>query len=247
MGRIVLYAICLGMVAVMFSSCNGSKKSSSIRQIEKHAKKNPIDENGNPVAPRGSESKKVRQAMEKQQKQQATTVKEVEKAHKDALTRHRAFQTQETRNRMDQHLKETEKRHRTKKEFFLVRWFKPGDNIEKVEKRRAKEVQKRMAATRKQAEKNNAAYRISSVKTKERKAKKLPDPKDVVHGGGGTYKEGNAAKRVNPSDFQHGGGGSYQEGKSGKNIKPSSTTVEPQKNTLFKKLFSRKRKSGKSK
>jgi hypothetical protein len=221
MRRLLFFAIWSVMVALMLSSCAGSKKSSSIRQIEKHSKKNPVDERGNPAAVRGSESKQVRQAMEKQQKRQAEEAKEAEKAYKDGITRHRAFQTKETRDRMDRNLTETNKRHRTDKEFFLVRWFKPKDTIEKTEKQRAKEQQKRMAATRKKAEKSNAEHGISNIKIKASKSKKAPDPKDVVHGGGGTYKKSSATSRVNPSDIQHGGGGSYAAGKSKGGAKPS--------------------------
>ena len=191
-----------------------------MKQIEKHSKKNPVGDDGLPVAARGSESKKVRQAKEKQQKQQETTAKEAEKARKDAITRHRAYQTQETRDRMDQHLKESDKRYSTKKEFFLVRWFRPKDDTEKIEKRQAKETQKRMVATRKQAEKNNAERRISSIKTKERKFAK-PDPRNEQHGGGGSYTSGKSKGMVKSSDFQQGGGGSYREGTSGKQQKAS--------------------------
>jgi hypothetical protein len=186
-----------------------------MRQIEKHAKKNPVDENGLPVAKGGSGSKKVKKALAQQQKQKETEKKEAEKAYKDAITRHRAFQTQETRNRMDQHLKESNKRHSNQKEFFVVRWFRPKDDIEKIEKRQAKEVQKRMAATRKQADKNNEEFRVSrNTKTKGPK-RSLPSPNDIQHGGGGTYKEGSATRYVSPSSIQHGGGGSYAEGRSG--------------------------------
>ena len=218
--KTLFYVICLGMSAMMLSSCGGSKNSSSMRQIEKHSKKNPVGDDGFPVAARSSESKKVRQAMEKQRKQQETAAKEAEKAQKDAITRHRALQTQETRDRMDQHLKESDKRYSNKKEFFLVRWFRPREDAEKIEKRRAKEVQKRMAATLKKAEKNNAERRISSVKTEERKFSR-PDPKNEQHGGGGTYKEGSATGRVHPSDIQHGGGGSYAAGQSKKRLSAS--------------------------
>ena len=260
---ILFYAIWLGMAAVMLPSCGGSKKSSSMRQLEKHAKRNPVGDDGLPVPPRGSQSKQVRQAIEKQKKQQAITTKEADKAYKDAITRHRSVQTQETRDRMDRNLKETEKRHKRDKEFFVARWFRPKDNIEKIEKRRAKETQKRMAANRKKAEKNTKDHRVSSFKQTERKARKPPDPKDVVHGGGGTYQRGNASTRVNPADIQHGGGGTYQrgsastranpadaqhggggtyrEGRSGKGLKPESTK-ESKIGTFFKNLFTRKHK-----
>ena len=218
--RILLYALLMGAVAVTVPSCGGSKKSSSMKKIEKQSKKNPVGEDGLPTPTRSSESKKVRQALAKQKKQEEQEAKEAEKIRRDGITRHREFQTQETRDRMDQHLKESDDRYNKKKEFFLVRWFRPKDDIEKIEKRRAKEVKNRMAATRKKAEKNNEERRISSVKTKERKFSK-PDPGDIQHGGGGTYKEGSATRYANPSDAQHGGGGSYTEGKSKSSAKAS--------------------------
>jgi len=249
------------MVAVMTPSCGGSKKSSNMRQIEKHSKKNPVDEKGNPVPTRSSDSKKVRQAIANQQKQQEAAKKEADKAYRDGITRHRAMQTQETRDRMDQHLKESNKKYGNQKEFFLVRWFRPSDDVEKIEKRRDKEVQKRMAATRKTAEKNNEVLRTSSFKTKERKSSR-PNPGDYPQGGGGTYKEGSATRYASPSDmqiggggtyvsgksnskvkasdFQQGGGGSYKEGKSKKQAKKASSTtantkVTPPRNSPFSK------------
>ena len=218
--KVLLYTIWLGMAAVMLSSCGGSKRSPSIRQIEKSSKNWSVDENGNPVDLR---SKKVRETLAKQEKQKAAAAKESEKTRQDGITRHRAFQTQETRDRMDQNLKETEKRYSTKKEFFLVRWFRPKDSVEKIEKRRAKEVKKRMAATRKQAEKNNKERNTSSFRTSERKKPPKPDPNAVQQGGGGSYNEGKSKNRVNPSDTQQGGGGSYNESKSKSKTKPSDT------------------------
>ncbi|MDR1171351.1 MAG: hypothetical protein LBL24_02740 [Bacteroidales bacterium] len=184
-----------------------------MRQIEKHEKKYGGD---------SWKSREVKKAEAKQKKQEEEAQKEAEKIHKDGITRHRAFQTQETRDRMDQHLKESDERHSTKKVFFLVRWFRPVDNIEKIEKRRAKEVKKRMAATLKKAEKNNAEHRITNVKTKERTFSK-PDPKNEQHGGGGAYREGSATKYNSPSDMQQGGGGSYAEGKSKSRVKASDS------------------------
>ena len=225
------YAVLLGMVAVMTPSCGGSKKSSSMRQIEKHSRKYPVDENGNPVSTRSSDSKKVRQAKAKQQKMEEATKKEADKAYKDGITRHREVQTQETRDRMDQHLKESNKRYSNKKEFFVVRWFRPSNDVEKIEKRREKEVQKRMAATRKAAEKDNETRGVSSFKTKERKSGSPSAPKDMPHGGGGTYKESSATKYANPSDIQQGGGGSYQEAKSKKQVKKASSATANTKDT----------------
>ena len=217
MVRKILHAILLGMVVVMLSSCGGSKQSASMKQIQKHAKKNPVGDDGLPIPTRG----KAKKAVEQQQKTQAATAKEIEKSYMDAITRHRSNQTQETRERMERNLKESNKRHRTQKEFFMVRWFRLKDDVEKIEKQRAKEVQKRMAATRKKAEKYNKELGITGVKpTKERKVKR-PDPKDTQHGGGGVYKEGGSRKYANPSDMPQGGGGSYAEGKSTSRVRPS--------------------------
>ena len=145
--------------------------------------------------------------------------KEAERAHREAITRHRSIQTQETRDRMERNLKETEKKYDNKKEFFIKRWFQPSNNVEKIEKRRAKEVQKRMAASRKKAEKTNKELGMTKVKnSKERKSTKPPNPRDIPQGGGGVYKEG-ASKGRNPADTQQGGGGTYVEGQSEKNRK----------------------------
>ena len=210
-----LYTVLLGIIVVMAPSCGSSKQSSGMRQMEKHSKKNPVGDDGLPVVTHKSGSKKVRQALAQQEKQKAAEKKEADKAYKDAITRHRSIQTQETRERMDRHLKESNKRHSKEKEFFVVRWFQPKDEIEKIEKRQAKEDQKRMADTRRKAEKNNKDLGFSSVsKTKEKK-KPLPTPNDMPHGGGGVYKEGSATRYASPSGVQHGGGGSYAEGKSG--------------------------------
>jgi len=219
--KIWLYTVLLGMVVVMASSCGSSKQSSNMRQMDKHSRKNPVGEDGLPVEKRGKDSKKVRQVLAQQEKQKAAEKKEADKAYKDGLTRHRALQTQETRNRMDQNLKESNKKYTNEKEFFLVRWFRPKDDIEKIEKRQAKEDQKRMAATRKKAEKYNKESGFQRVtKTKEQK-KPLPSPNDMPQGGGGVYKEGSATKYASPSSMQHGGGGSYSEGKSGSGVKAS--------------------------
>ena len=201
--KILMYALLMGTITLMVPSCGSSKKSSHMRKIEKQSKKQE----------KGLKSKEVKKAEAKQKKQEEDAAKEAAKIHRDGITRHRAFQTKETRDRMDQHLKESDQKYSNKKEFFLVRWFRPKDDVEKIEKKRAKEVKKRMAATRKKADKNNDELRISSVKTRERKSSK-PDPKNEQHGGGGSYKEGGASSYANPSAVQHGGGGSYSEGRS---------------------------------
>ena len=221
MTRKILYVILLGIAVVVIPSCGGSKNSSSMRQIEKHSRKYPIGEDGLPVPGRSKESKKVKAAKEKQQKDKEAQAKEAEKAYKDAITRHREFQSQETRDRMDQHAKESDKRYSNKKEFFIVRWFRPKDDVEKIEKRRAKEVEKRMAATRKKAEKTNKEFGITDVETPKQQKLGRPNPKDIPQGGGGTYKEGGATRYARPSDMPQGGGGSYSDGKSSGRVRSS--------------------------
>jgi hypothetical protein len=205
----------------MISACGGSKQTSSMRQIEKSSKKNPVyvDKDGNHIPV--SDDKKVRQAIEQQQKKQEAEKQESQKTYREAVNQHREMQTPEVRNRMDQQAKQTDKKYSNKKEFFLVRWFRPKDDVEKIEKRRAKEMEKRMAATRKQAKRNNQQIGVSSDQTAKSRKVKKPDPKDVQQGGGGVYKEASATKYVNPKNIQQGGGGSYTEGNSKKKVKPS--------------------------
>jgi len=215
--RKTLFIIIFGTLSMLISSCGSTQQSASMRQIERHAKKNPVGVDGHLIPTRG----KAKKAMEQQQKQKEAMAKEAEKAYRDGLTRHRSVQTQETLNRMDRNLKETEKKYSNKKEFFVVRWFQPKDNIEKIEKQRAKEVQKRMAASRKKAEKTNEELGIAKVRTgQERKTTKSFSPKDIPQGGGGVYKEG-ASKSVNQANIPQGGGGTYVEGKSKKGQKAS--------------------------
>jgi len=221
--KVWVYIVLLGIVAMMVPSCGGSKQSSSMRQIEKHAKKNPVGEDGLPVEKHGSDSKKVRQVLAEQEKQKAAEKKEADKAYKDAVTRHRSVQSQETRDLMDQHLKTSNKKYSNEKEFFLVRWFRPKDAVEKIEKKQAKEVQRRMAATRKKAAKNNKELGLSRVPQTKKMKKPLPSPNDMPQGGGGVYKEGSATKYASPSGVQHGGGGSYAEGRSGSRAKASDS------------------------
>ncbi len=222
---ILLYVLLIGAVAVTVPSCTGSKKSSSMRKIERESKKDY----------RGKEEKK---AEKEQEKKRQEAIKASEKARQDGITRHREFQTDDIRDRMDEHSKASDEKYKKKKEFFLVRWFKPKDDIEKIEKRRAKEVEQRMAATRKKADKNNEERGATHIKTGERKASK-PDPSDIQHGGGGSYQEGKSKTKVRSSDFQHGGGGDMSGGKT-KKIKPGSEggnikNTSPRKNPFSKK------------
>ena len=195
-----------------------------MRQIEKHSKRHVIqvDKDGNhvPVVVHQKHSKQVRQALEKQRKQQEAEEKEALKSQREAITRHRQMQTPEVRARMDRNLTEVNKRHSPKKEFFLKQWLRPKDDIAKIEKRQAKEVEKRMAATRKKAQKTNEQFGKVSAKTTKTRKVKLPNPKDSPQGGGGTYKNTGATQYVNPANIQFGGGGSYNSGNA-KQVKPS--------------------------
>lgn len=212
--KVLRYVLLLAVVAVMAASCGGSKKSASMRQIEKQSRKNPPPSGTMEDLAAGSKSKKVKQALKEKQKQEKEFKKEAAKAYQDGITRHRSLQTDETRERMNRHFKESEEKYGDKKEFFLARWFRRKDDIEKIERRRAKEVQKRMAATRKTAEKNNKARNMAVTKTIDRKSGRSDPKDDMPHGGGGTYKEGGAVRYSNPADMPQGGGGSYTEGKS---------------------------------
>lgn len=181
---VLLYITLIIVMAVTLPSCSGSKKSATVRQIERQEKKNE----------RKSKSKEVKKAEKAQQKQRQESLKAAEKARLDGITRHRSMQTEEVRGRMDDHLAEANKRHE-KKDFFLVRWFKPADDIERIEKKRVKELKKRMAATRKQADRNNEARMATGFKGSERKAQR-PSPEDVQHGGGKSM-PGGKSKNVN--------------------------------------------------
>jgi len=193
-----------------------------MRQIEKHSKKYQIrvDNAGNhvPAATGKSSSKKVRQAIEKQQKKQQADEKAAQKSQNEAIKRHREMQSPEVRARMDHNLKETNKRHSNEKEFFLKRWFRPKDDIAKIEKKRAKETEERMAATRKKADKTNEQLGLTGAKPEKTRKVKPVNPKDVKHGGGGTYKKADASKSVNPANIKHGGGGTYKEPKTKKKL-----------------------------
>ena len=179
-----------------------------------------MDNAGNhvPAATSKSSSKKVRQAIEKQQKKQKADEKAAQKSQKEAIKRHREMQTSEVRARMDQNLKETNTRHSGEKEFFVKRWFRPKDDISKIEKQQAKETEKRKAATLKNAQKNNDQLGLSGAKPEKTRKVKPSNPKDVKHGGGGSYKKAGADKSVNPANIKHGGGGTYKEPKKKKKL-----------------------------
>ncbi len=178
-----------------------------MKQIERQERKNDY---------RTKEEKKAEKEQEKKAEQLA---KDAEKARQEGITRHRSLQTDEVRDRMDEHLKQTKRNYGYEKEFFLVRWLRPKSDEEKKAKKDAKMVEKRMAATRKKAEANNEARRATSFEGKQRKAAK-PKPGDYQHGGGGDM-SGDRSKQASPSDMQHGGGGDMSGNRS-KRANPSS-------------------------
>ncbi|MDR1666764.1 MAG: hypothetical protein LBS03_03600 [Bacteroidales bacterium] len=195
-----------------------SKKSASMKKINRESPLIYDKEGGYRVDHRGPEQKKADAAKAKKESDKQ---KESDKTYKEALERHRSIQSEEVRQRMDYHLSVSDKEHSKEKEFFLKRWFRPSTDKEKIEKRRAKEVKKRMAATRKKAEQNNAERMSSSFKGHKRKSKGRADPADYQHGGGGVYREGKGGG-VNAADYeQSGGGGNYKEGKA-KSVKAES-------------------------
>jgi hypothetical protein len=165
-----------------------------MRQIEKHSRQNPPPTGTAENLLAGTKNREIKQALIKREKQQKEEKQEAQKVYEEGLERHRSLQTEETRNRMASRLKESEQKYGLKKEFFLVRWFRPRDPIEKIEKKRIKETQKRMTATRKKSEQNNITYNRRNTANVERKSKEAT-PKDMPHGGGGTYTESRARKR----------------------------------------------------
>jgi hypothetical protein len=216
------------MPVIIGTSCGSSKKtygyskkSSGMKKIDRASPLIYDKEGGYRVDHRGPEQKKADAVREKKE---ADKQKEADKTYKEALKRHRSIQSEEVQQRMDYHLSISDKEYSKKKEFFLKRWFKPSTDKEKIEKRRAKEVEKRMAATRKKAEQNNTERMSSSVEGHKRKSKGRADPADYQHGGGGVYKEGKGGG-VNADDYQQsGGGGRYKEGKAS-GVKPESQQI----------------------
>ncbi|MDR0714951.1 MAG: hypothetical protein LBF89_11955 [Bacteroidales bacterium] len=214
------------MTVIMGTSCGSSKKtygyskkSASMKTINRRSPLTYDDEGGYRVDSRGKEQKKADAAKAKKE---ADKRKEADKTYREALERHRSIQSEEVQQRMDYHLSLSNKKYSKKKECFLKRWFRPSTDKEKIEKQRAKEVKKRMAATRKKAEQNNAERMSSSFKGNKRKSKGKADPSEYQQGGGGDYKEGKA-KSVKPESSSQGGGGRYKEGKA-KSVKPESSS-----------------------
>jgi hypothetical protein len=174
-------------------------------------------EEGYKVDTRGPQQKK---ADAERAKKDAAKKKESDKTYKEALKKHREIQSKDVQERMDYHLAVTNKENSKEKECFLKRWFRPSTDVDKVEKRRAKEDAKRMAATRKKADQNNEDRTSSSFKGKKRQSKGKADPADYEMKSG--YKEGK--KGETSSDYKQtkssdttpkGGGGSYKSGATG--------------------------------
>ena len=167
--KILFYVLLLGMTAMTVSSCGGSK-SASMRQIERHSKKYPDPSNMEGVAAT-TKSRKIKQAIKKQEKIKKDEAKAAKKREKRGAKSHRDAQTKETLQRMDRHKKEANKRYT--REFFLVRWMRPKTDAEKIEKRQNREAKQRMDASRRKSEKTNRSMgRLDTDKSRERKAKK---------------------------------------------------------------------------
>ncbi|MDR1866587.1 MAG: hypothetical protein LBR08_13590 [Bacteroidales bacterium] len=209
----LLYIIAVTVVVTtVVPSCGGTKKSASMRKIERST---PMYLNSEGEYTPDIRSSKQKSADADRLKKEAAKKKEADKTYREALERHRSIQSEEMQQRMKSHLAASNKQYSRKKEFFLLRWIhslQRKDAVAKIEKRRAKEVKKRMAASRKKAEENYRERSFTLFKGKERKSGKKVKPSTIQHGGGGTYREGKASS-VNPSDIQHGGGGTYKEKK----------------------------------
>ncbi|MDR2040066.1 MAG: hypothetical protein LBQ60_19250, partial [Bacteroidales bacterium] len=93
-----------------------------MRKIDKEAK-------------RDYRSKEEKKADAEREKKEKVRKKEEEKTYSEALKQHRSLQSEEMLRKMDYDLSVSNKKYGKKKEFFLVRWFKPKDDIEKIEKR----------------------------------------------------------------------------------------------------------------
>ncbi|MDR3093878.1 MAG: hypothetical protein LBU62_04460 [Bacteroidales bacterium] len=206
----------VAVMAIMGASCSSSKKthgsnskqSASMRKINRDSPLIWDKEEGYKVDSRGPEQKKADAAREKKD---AAKKKESDKTYKEAVKKHREIQSKDVQERMDYHLAVTNKENSKEKECFIKRWFRPSTDVEKVEKRRAKEVEKRMAATRKKADQNNEERTTSSFKGKKRQSKGKADPADYQMRS--NYKEGQNG--LNPADYQeNGGGGKYKSGAS---------------------------------
>ncbi|MDR2847855.1 MAG: hypothetical protein LBV39_01995 [Bacteroidales bacterium] len=225
------------LMALMGVSCGSSKKahggaykqSAGMRKINRDSPLILDKDEGYKVDSRGGQQKK---ADADRAKKDAAKKKEADKTYKEALKRHREIQTKDVQERMEHHLAVTNKENSKEKEFFLKRWFRPSTDVDKVEKRRAKEVEKRMAATRKRADQNNDERTTSSFKGHKRKSAGKANPEDSQlksaykegqtglssseyqeNGGGGSYKSG--ASKVKTSDSAPaGGGGRYKSGAS---------------------------------
>jgi len=85
------------------------------------------DVNAHSPLPQGSHNKK-QQAAEKKKAEQK---KENQKAIDKGIKQHEKLQDKQTRKRMKKNKKKAEANHEHKKEFFLKRWFTPGQKTKK--------------------------------------------------------------------------------------------------------------------
>ena len=109
--RFLLYAMLLIMSALMVSSCNGSKKSTHIKKIEKRSKKPPTANLSSATNRKEKkmikrEDKAAQKSIKRNEKRREKDFKEAEKMLINGINRqHLAKQTKETQQRM----KETQK------------------------------------------------------------------------------------------------------------------------------------------
>ena len=93
-------------------SC-ATKNERIIKKMERHSKRN---------APARSDSRKVRQAIKKEEKRQKQAYKAAIKEQEAAIKRHHDMQTPETRARMQRNLRETNRSN--KPDNFFSRIFR---------------------------------------------------------------------------------------------------------------------------
>ena len=237
--KCVVYAICFGMFVGMFSSCGGSQKSASIKQIERQSRKNPPPHELESYVEK-STSKKAKKALKHQAKLEKEREKQDKKDHEEGYKRHREIQEQETRDRMEQNLKKSDKSYSNKKECFLVRWFRPKTETEKILAEQAKKDQKSMEASRKKSEKTNKELGLTyTQKDEERKVKKA-DPKDMGQEG---YKEKGNNRNVKKTKSKDRMPEGYKDGKSKtvKKSKPKDRMPEGYKDGKNKKGKAKKK------
>ena len=106
-----LSALLVSFAVLLFSSCGGSKKTSKIRKIERHSRRNP-DPTGATL--HREQGRKVRAALRKEEKRKEELHKQRQKEVKRGINRrHLRNQDKETRRRMNRSSREAERRRRS--------------------------------------------------------------------------------------------------------------------------------------